>query len=384
MLAQKGELPLVIAAPHGGGTRPTDWPVREGGVHVRDTNTYPIGIALAEAIRRRTGRSPSLVASRVHRRHLDLNRDETESGAKQGPQQRQLWEDYHGSIEQACEQAKELGNGQALLIDLHGHGHDHGLIELGFAVSASELRKADEDLPRAKWIRGATSLGAQLEQRGWSAVPSPNRPAPLVGQAYFNGGYTVRRHRGDGLRSIQIELPPHPRRLSAAERQGLVEGLAEAILGLLHTERMIRPLQLKRVTSENFTRAHWSAKAWQSAKAEGVTELANALPSVVDVMGIPIFAGPEVSESSHLALANRLLNRLDGNQDGILDELDAMLELQSNRYAIVVYAERPPELSPASRAKLGSQFSMTTAERFDHGLDPRVPRARESKRPSGG
>ena len=131
----EGTLPIVISAPHGGSLRPMGWPVREGGVHARDTNTYEIAHSMAEAIRRRTGQMPFLVAGKVHRRHLDLNRDDLESGALQGEAQFQLWSSYHRSIENATQAAMLRGGGKAILIDLHGHGHDHGLIELGFAIS---------------------------------------------------------------------------------------------------------------------------------------------------------------------------------------------------------------------------------------------------------
>jgi hypothetical protein len=374
LLVVPGRLPLVISAPHGGSLRPKGWPVREGGVHVRDTNTYPIALALSEAIRRRTGQSPSLIAGRVHRRHLDLNRDAKEAGAEQGKPQRQLWQDYHGSIEQACRVAQRQGDGRALVIDLHGHGHEHGLIELGFAVSADALRKSDADLADAAWIRGPTSLGAELDRRGWKSVPSPTQPAPKLGQAYFNGGYTVRRHRGEGLRAIQIELPPRPRRLQAEQRQALVEDLADAILALLMREFSIPPLPLELVPSTQLVMFGPAELPWEPAKARSVQMFSGELPHAVDVFGIPVLATVEVTKEKLRAAAETLARRFDANADGRIDDLQSALELQRAGYAVVLHGARTPQLPSSADRSVWKTLTVANIERFERQLDPRVPR----------
>jgi hypothetical protein len=374
LLVVPGQLPLVISAPHGGGLRPMAWPVREGGVQVRDTNTYPIALALGEAIRRRTGQTPSLIASRVHRRHLDLNRDAKESGAELGEPQRSLWQDYHGGIEQACRLAQRQGGGRALLIDLHGHGHEHGLIELGFAVSAENLRKSDAELSDSSWIRGPMSLGAELDRRGWKSVPSPSQPAPELGQDYFNGGYTVRRHQGEGLRSIQVELPPRPRRLQAEQRQALVEDLADAILAVLIREVGISSLPLGVVPSSELILWGPAELAWEPAQARSLQVFSDQLPRAVDVFGIPVLATAEVSELELQTAAASLARRLDADADGRIDDLANALELQRAGYAVILFGRRFPQLPDS--ADRGDWRTLTVAhfERFEQQLDPRVPR----------
>lgn len=374
LLVVPGDLPLVIAAPHGGGLRPEAWPVREGGVLVRDTNTFPLAVALAEAIRRRTGQQPSLIASKVHRRHLDLNRDAKQAGAEQGAAQAQLWKDYHGSIELACQEAQQRGDGRALMIDLHGHGHAHGLIELGFAVSAQTLRQTDADLVDAAWIRGPTSLGAELDRRGWKSVPSPARPAPELGQEYFNGGYTVRRHRGEGLRSIQIELPPHPRRLRAEQRQELVDGLAEAILAVLAHEFGIPSLPLMVTSSAELVLYGPAAQAWEPALPRRLRMFADALPQAIDVFGIPVLATKDVTAEAHQAAAKTLALRLDRNADGQIDDVMNALELQRAGYAVLLYRTHAPELPPAVNRGDWKTLTVAQIDRFEPQLDPRVPR----------
>jgi hypothetical protein len=367
----------VISAPHGGGLRPEAWPVRTGGVQVRDTNTYAIALALSEAMRRRTGQTPSLVASRVHRRHLDLNRDAKESGAEQGEAQRRLWQDYHGGIAQACALAQRHGKGRALLIDLHGHGHEHGLIELGFGVSAETLRKSDDELIDAEWIRGSQSLGAELDRRGRKSVPSPSRPAPELGQAYFNGGYTVRRHRGEGLRSIQIELPPHPRRLRAEQRQTLVEDLADAILAVLMSEIGIPRPPLPIASSAELVIWGPAALPWEPASTRSLKRFSHELPFAVDVYGIPVLATADVRKEELRNAAATLARRFDANDDGRIDEPQVTLELQRAGYAVILYGAQRPQLPSSSDRKIWKTLTIANIDTFEQSLDPRVPREKD-------
>ncbi len=328
LLVMRGSLPIVLSAPHGGSASPEGWPRRSGGVQVQDRNTLPMVEALAEALRRRTGRMPSVVAGLVHRRHLDLNRDERRSGATAGEAQRELWSRYHDALEERSAAALASGGGRALLVDLHGHGHPHGLIELGHAISAEVLRGPDEGLSDAAWVRGPRSLGARLDAFGFASVPSPTRPAPEDGQAYYDGGYIVRRHRGEGLRAIQIELPPDPRRRDAAGRQALVEALAEALIQVLADHRMLaaQPLEV-RPTAELGVwgpgEEPWSRPRWRS-----VAGLAGALPEAVVVHGVPVLAPPGTGRGLLLEGASRLLEGLDADGDGRVDDPQALLGWQ--------------------------------------------------------
>jgi hypothetical protein len=58
-------------------------------------------------------------------------------------------------------------------------------------------------------LRGPGSLGALLEAEGHPSVPSDSTPAPLVGEPYFNGGYSTNRHGcisgTTGICGVQIE-----------------------------------------------------------------------------------------------------------------------------------------------------------------------------------
>ncbi len=328
LLVMRGTLPLVLSAPHGGSASPEGWERRSGGVQVQDRNTLPLVEALAEALRRRTGRMPSVVASLVHRRYLDLNRDRWQSGARLGAEQEELWSRYHGSLESLATEALGHGAGSALVIDLHGHGHPHGLVELGHALSASQLRGTDEELEDAAWVRGPRSLGARLDALGVASVPSPERPAPEPGQPYFDGGYTVRRHRGGGLRAIQIELPPDPRRPDAKGRQPLVDALADALVQVLMDHEMLPPVTLATGPAAELGAWGPGIQPWDRPRWRSLAVLAGPFPDAAIVLGVPVLAKAESSEASLLEGARRIALLLDSDADGRVDDPEGLLELQ--------------------------------------------------------
>ena len=205
-----GDLPVIIAAPHGGRLTPDEIPDRTQGVRESDSNTQELARAIAAAIETRTGRPPHLILCLLHRAKLDANREITEAAAG-NPIAEQAWREHHGFIAQACETAVKK-YGVAFLIDLHGQSHPVQRLELGYLHSTEDLAREDSELnapafaaqgslalvaarsrlPYAELLRGAPSLGGLFEAAGFRATPSPSAPKPVL--PYFRGGYTVARH----------------------------------------------------------------------------------------------------------------------------------------------------------------------------------------------
>ena len=205
-----GDLPLVIAAPHGGSLMPPEIPDRARGVVDIDANTQELARTIASEIHSQTGRHIHLIICHLHRSKLDANRELAE--AAQGSQQAEhAWEEHHNFIAQACAAAvKQFG--VAFLIDLHGHGHPDARVELGYLHNALDLADCDEALNESTYVnagslrwmadrspltytellRGPHSLGALLELQGFPSTPSPRMPVPT--EPFFRGGYTIQRH----------------------------------------------------------------------------------------------------------------------------------------------------------------------------------------------
>lgn len=244
-----GDLPLVIAAPHGGRLKPEEIPDRTNGVLDIDVNTQELARAIADVIHEETGRHIHLVICHLHRSKLDANRELTEA-AQGNVLAKQAWQEHHAFIEQACDAAVKQ-YGVAFLIDLHGQGHKDLRVELGCLHNALALSDCDEALNEATYVNGSSlrwiversegshaellhgplSFGALLEREGFPATPSPRMPVPT--EPFFRGGYTIQRHcRSDkNVTGLQIEAN-RPRLRDTAENR---LKFARALLSTLQT-----------------------------------------------------------------------------------------------------------------------------------------------------
>lgn len=250
---RRGQLPVILSAPHGGRERPNDIPDRTKGVFAFDTNTQELANACAEAFFKTFDKRVHLIMCKLHRIKLDCNREQNEA-TDGSPLVLQAWEKYHAAIASAARAIlKEHGSG--LLIDLHGHGHKSQTLELGYGLEAEDLALPDSSinaepilgkstlrrlveknrLRHTDLLRGPKSLGALLENAGYRATPSPDIPVPPT--PFFSGGYTIRRHTSENehLTGIQIETHSSGVRDSAPNRQAFGEVLAAACATFLQT-----------------------------------------------------------------------------------------------------------------------------------------------------
>ncbi|MHB1311808.1 MAG: hypothetical protein ACYC3L_07300 [Gemmatimonadaceae bacterium] len=225
-----GNAPLIITAPHGGSLKPAALPDRSCPACLTDTdtNTEDLARRVASLFFARTGTRVHLVINLLQRVKLDPNREvveATDGHAAAVP----AWMAYHTFIDSARGRITS-SPGRGLLLDLHGHGHAIPRLELGYTISASDLRLGDaalaasgavsrssiarlavDDIARSApvaLLRGPASLGALFVANGFPAVPSPTDPAPAAPDLYFDGGYTTARHgssTGSSVDAVQIE-----------------------------------------------------------------------------------------------------------------------------------------------------------------------------------
>jgi N-formylglutamate amidohydrolase len=254
--ASDGAVPVVIIAPHGGDLNPDSLPIRScaGCVTGNDSNTQPLAYEIAAAFERRIGRRPFLVVNRLHRSRFDGNRDQAEATGSHAPLF-PVWEHWQASIDSARARAARV-HPRAIVIDLHGHGHAIPRLELGYLLTATQLRLPNDQLHAtvtsssiarlhqlkpagdsgAALVRGPRALGSRLAALGVPSVPSDVTPAPLVGEEYFNGGYNTQRHgsrQGGAVDAIQIESHFAGIRDTEANRRAFAEHLVTALLGML-------------------------------------------------------------------------------------------------------------------------------------------------------
>jgi hypothetical protein len=249
-----GDLPVIFSAPHGGALEPTEIPVRTVGpcgpevTTVTDANTEDLVRQIRTAFFSRTGRHPHIVINRLDRSRLDANREVVE-GACGNLAAAQAWREYHAFLDAA--KARVLADhGRGWYTDVHGHGHAIARLELGYELSATTLRRPDAELDGgppfetsssirtfsqqsglsfSAALRGPTALGTLLAAAGYPAVPSQQDPAPNVGEAYFNGGYSTDRHacsNGGQICGVQIEANNAGVRSSATNRSNFATTIA--------------------------------------------------------------------------------------------------------------------------------------------------------------
>lgn len=249
-----GSLPIILAAPHGGTLEPSEIPVRSGGVQTRDMNTTDLAERMAAALESRLGGRPHLVLFHLHRRMVDANREIAEA-AEGHPLGEQAWHEFQGMVAHAHARVSEA-YGWGLFFDLHGHGHAIQRLELGYLLSAANLRMDDEalstlgavtslrslalrsEVPLAELVRGPQAFGSLLADAGFPSVPAAQDPAPGLGEPFFSGGYNTlqwgSRTRG-AIDGIQIEANFTGVRDTAANREQFAQASAHAIATFLET-----------------------------------------------------------------------------------------------------------------------------------------------------
>ncbi len=248
-----GNLPIIISAPHGGYLKPSEIPDRTWGSMGHDYRSQEYTREVANYITEITGRYPHVIINHLHRSKLDANRDLNE--AAQGNQwAEQAWYEFHAFIDDA-EAASVMQCDQGHYFDFHSNGHADQWVELGFALTSSNLNRSDEALNSSYYknksslrniantpgiyfpeiVRGATSLGGLLQAWGYKSVPSPAHPHP-GGSDYFSGGYNSRRHgskNGGTIDGTQVET--YYGFLHDNIRDVYAYALAESIVDFLET-----------------------------------------------------------------------------------------------------------------------------------------------------
>lgn len=248
---QRGGLPLVIGAPHGGYLKPKELGDRTYGVVDQDSNTQELARMIQAALVQKLGAAPHLIVCRLHRSKVDVNREIVEA-AQGGRGAEQAWRDWQGFILKAkAIVLKQFGTG--LYIDLHGQRHKEARVELGYMIGADKLRLDDALLEKStllirqssireldqrspasfvELLRGASSLGGLLQARGFASVPSPAVPAPKENEQYFRGGFNTDTHgsrQGGSFNAVQIECPWLGVRDTPANRAKFVDALTDAL-----------------------------------------------------------------------------------------------------------------------------------------------------------
>ncbi len=224
---QKGDIPIILSAPHGGTRRIAGVSAREGGeakqfVTVTDTNTHRLAQALAKSIEKRWGK-PYLVVAQFSRQYLDANRPAND--AMESEKAKPVYETYHNAISDAIKETHRRW-GRGLLLDLHGQAADKSVIFRGTSNGKTCSLLLERLGPDG--LMGKAGLLGILHERGYEISPKPGSADKE--DSRYNGGHIVRTYgasAGTGIDAVQLEIGGDFRKDGKIEKSA--EDLAEAI-----------------------------------------------------------------------------------------------------------------------------------------------------------
>jgi N-formylglutamate amidohydrolase len=224
VLVQRGTLPIILTAPHGGlapipGIKPRNLEDKTDRVRYNagvDFGTDILAQVMAREIRALTGQDVYLVIAQFHRKFIDANR--APAIAYDSPASEPYYRTYHDTIRRFVDEIR-AAHRNGLLVDVHGQHKlpDHlvrGTIN-GRAVSHLIGRAGTEA------VVGPRGLWGQLEANGFSVFPGNDVPPTGTSEdAGFNGGFTVAQygsHRPGGIDAVQFEFGVKYRRKGEIE-----------------------------------------------------------------------------------------------------------------------------------------------------------------------
>ncbi len=229
---QKGDLPIILSAPHGGRKAIPGAKAREGGANIaqfvtgRDENTAELTEKLADAIEKQLGARPYVVIARFERKYCDPNRPAKDSYEDKlaAPH----YDAYHAALKAACKEVKEKW-GRGLLLDIHGQGAKADGIFRGTASGKTVealLKKFGNPA-----LLGPDSVIGHLARHGYPVIPDPTANTEQIGDEdkRYNGGYIVRTYGQAELAidAIQLELGGQLR--SKEKMQKTADDIAAAV-----------------------------------------------------------------------------------------------------------------------------------------------------------
>ncbi len=235
---QKGTLPVIVSAPHGGRKPIADVPVRLGkGIAsfqtVLDANTDLLTEAFSSELETQLDGKPWLVVARFERKCLDVNRPR--EGAYESDKAKPVYDIYHATLEAACKAVKDKF-GHGILLDIHGQGEHTDALCRGTRNGKTVTLLKE----RFGWaaINGKWSILGQMERSGYKVLPSGSDDDKTPEEPRFIGGHivgTYGSHTGYGIDAIQLEFGTELRSREKARYAKTAKDLADAVT-VFHNE----------------------------------------------------------------------------------------------------------------------------------------------------
>ena len=209
VFVQKGTLPIIVSAPHGGRKKVPGVPLRLGnGIShfqtILDTNTRELAEKFVAELERQLDGKPWAVIARFERKYLDVNRSPEEG--YESEKAKPYYDAYHGPLEAACKAVKKQF-GRGLLLDIHGQGEFRDAICRGTRNGKTVTLLKDRDGWGA--VTGKRSVLGYLQRNGYKVLPSCDSDETMKEESKYVGGHIVETygsHTGYAIDAIQLEF----------------------------------------------------------------------------------------------------------------------------------------------------------------------------------
>ena len=237
ILIQKGTLPIIVSAPHGGRTggaggagadRRGDSPISRPSA----TPTPPRSRRLSlSSLKSNSTASRGWLWRRFDRKYVDANRSAEEGYESQ--KAKPTYDAYHAALVAACKAVKQK-HGCGLLLDIHGQGEFKDAICRGTRNGKTVALLLDRDGRQA--MTGKRSVLGHLQRNGYRVLPSCDADEKAREEAKFNGGHivdTYGSHTGYAIDAIQLEFGTT---LRAKDRHATTARDLAAAVAVFHDE----------------------------------------------------------------------------------------------------------------------------------------------------
>jgi N-formylglutamate amidohydrolase len=238
VLVQKGTLPIIVSAPHGGRKAVPDVPERLGkGIAnfqtVLDSNTDLLAETFAAELEKQLDGKVWLVVAKFERKQLDANRPR--ELAYESEKAKPYYDAYHDALAAACKSVRTQ-HGHGLLLDIHGQGEFKDAICRGTQNGKTVWLLKERSGWRA--ITGKRSVLGHLERSGYKILPSCDADEKTKEEALFSGGHivgTYGSHTGHAIDAMQLEFGTWLREKAKDRCAKTARDLADAV-AIFHDE----------------------------------------------------------------------------------------------------------------------------------------------------
>jgi N-formylglutamate amidohydrolase len=236
---ERGSLPLIISVPHGGTLEIKGIPNRSQGVLGIDKATIELAQELNSLLKNispkyfSTPQTPSTIISKIRRKQIDLNREQSEAYSPDSNLAEKFYLFYHDKIKELIlENINKFDN--SILLDLHGFEKDkrpQGYRDVEIILGTNNLASFFSEPVSVK--NRANNLRGNIIKK-FIDLDIPIAPGhPRRKEYVLMGGYITRKYGASELEKsqvMQIEISDRIRIYDKELRNRVLESLADILL----------------------------------------------------------------------------------------------------------------------------------------------------------